>query len=53
MSLIPKRSEFTGVQKLFLLWGEIGYKIDHYISYRVFFRCEATKAHKATDEIAG
>ena len=37
LSLTPKRSEFTGVQKLFLLWREIGDKIDHYISYRVFF----------------
>ena len=36
ISLTPKRSEFTGVQKLFLLWREIGDKIDHYISYRVF-----------------
>ena len=37
ISLTPKRSEFTGVQKLFLSWPEIGDKIDHYISYRVFF----------------
>ena len=37
--LTPKRSEFTGVQKLFLLEHEIGNKIDHYISYRVFFLC--------------
>ena len=36
ISLTPKRSEFTGVQKRFLLWREIGDKIDHYISYRVF-----------------
>ena len=43
LSFTPKRSEFTGVQKLFLLWREIGDKIDHYISYRVFFLCEATK----------
>ena len=43
LSLTPKRSEFTGVQKLFLLWREIGDKIDHYISYRVFFPCEATE----------
>ena len=35
--LTPKRSEFTGVQKLFLSWPEIGDKIDHYISYRAFF----------------
>ena len=39
----PEPAEFTGVQKLFLLWREIGDKIDHYISYRVFFLCEATK----------
>ena len=43
ISLTPKRLEFTGVQKLFLLWREIGDKSDHYISYRVFFQCEATK----------
>ena len=43
ISLTPKRSEFTGVQKLFLLWREIEDKIDHYISYRVFFLCEATE----------
>ena len=43
ISLTPKRSKFTGVQKLFLLWREIGNKIDHYISYRVFFLCEARK----------
>ena len=43
LSLTPKRSEFTGVQKLFLLWREIGDKIDRYISYRVFFLREATK----------
>ena len=43
ISLTTKRSEFTGVQKLFLLWREIGDKIDHYISYRVVFLCEATK----------
>ena len=42
ISLRSARS-FTGVQKLFLLWREIGDKIDHYISYRVFFLCEATK----------
>ena len=46
------RSEFTDVQKLFLLWREIEDKIDHYISYRVFFLCEATK-EPATDEITG
>ena len=43
ISLTAKRSEFTDVQKLFLLWREIGDKIDRYISYRVFFLCEATK----------
>ena len=43
ISLTPKRSEFAGVQKLFLLCREIGDKIDRYISYRVFFLCEATK----------
>ena len=37
ISLTPKRSEFTGVQKLFLSWPEIRDKIDHYISDRVFF----------------
>ena len=43
ISLTAKRSEFTDVQKLFLLWREIEDKIDHYVSYRVFFLCEATK----------
>ena len=43
VSLTPKRSEFTGVQKFFLLWCEIGDKIDHYISYRVLFLSEAAK----------
>ena len=37
------RSEFTDVQKLFLLWREIEDKIDHYASYRVFFLCQATE----------
>ena len=37
------RSEFTDVQKLFLLWHEIEDKIDYYISYCVFFLCEVTK----------
>ena len=36
---------------LFLLWRETGDKIDHYISCRVFFPCEATDAVPATDEI--
>ena len=31
------RSEFTDVQKLFLLWREIEDKIDHYVTYREFF----------------
>ena len=35
------RSEFTDVQKLFLLWREIEDKNDHYVSLRVFFLCEA------------
>ena len=52
VSLTPKRSEFTGVQKLFLLWREIGDKIDHYISYRVFFFCVKQRKVPATDEIA-
>ena len=43
ISLTPKRSEFTDVQKLFLLRHDIGDKIDHYILSRVFFLCEATK----------
>ena len=43
ISLTPKRSEFTGVLKVFLLWRETGDKIDHYISYLVFFLCEATE----------
>ena len=43
ISLSPKRSEFRGVQKLFLLWRDSRDKIDHYISYHVFFLCEATK----------
>ena len=47
-----KLSEFTGVQKLFLLWREIGDKIDHYISYRVFFFCVKQRKVPATDEIA-
>ena len=51
LSLTPKRSEFTGVQKLFLLWREIGDKIDHYISYRVFFYVK--QQVPATDEITG
>ena len=38
-----KRLEFMDVQKLFLLWCEIEDKINHYILYRVFFLCEATK----------
>ena len=37
ISLTAKRSEFTDVQKLFLLWHEIEDKMDHYILYRVFF----------------
>ena len=48
ISLTPKRSEFTGIQKLFLLWREIRDKIDHYISYRVKQRIVP-----ATDEITG
>ena len=36
-----KISLTPGVQKLFLLWREIGDKIDHYIS--CVFLCEATK----------
>ena len=52
ISLTPKCSEFTGVQKLFLLRREIGDKIDHYIMYCVFFLCEATKV-PATDKITG
>ena len=43
ISLTAKCSEFTDVQKLFLLWREIEDKIDHYVSSRVFFLCEATK----------
>ena len=35
--------EFTDVQKLFLLWREVEDKINHYVSSRVFFLCEATK----------
>ena len=52
ISLTPKRSEFTGVQKLFLLWREIEDKIDHYISYRVFF-CVKQQKVTASDEITG
>ena len=37
------RSKFTSIQKLFLLWRETGDKIDHYVSYRVLFLCEATE----------
>ena len=51
-SLTPKRPEFTGVQKLFLLWRETGDKIDQYISCRVFF-CEKRQKVAATDEIIG
>ena len=43
ISLTAKRTEFTDVQKLFLLWREIEDKIDHYVLYRVFFLCEATE----------
>ena len=43
ISLTAKRSEFTDVQKLFLLRRDIEDKIDHYVSYRVFFLFEATK----------
>ena len=43
ISFTAKRSEFTDVQKIFLLRREIGDKIDHYASYRVFFLCEATE----------
>ena len=52
ISLTPKRSEFTGVQKLFLLWREIGDKIDHYILYRVVF-CVKQQKVSATNEITG
>ena len=37
------RSKFTSIQKLFLLWRETGDKIDHYVSYRLLFLCEATE----------
>ena len=37
ISLTAKRSEFTDVQKLFLLRREIEDNIDHYVSCRVFF----------------
>ena len=47
-----KISLTPGVQKLFLLWREIGDKIDHYISYRVFF-CVKQQKVPATDEITG
>ena len=50
--LTAKRSKFTDVQKLFLLWREIEDKIDHYISYRVFF-CVKQQKVPATDEITG
>ena len=46
------RSEFTGVQKLFLLWREIGDKIDHYISC-VYFFCVKRQRVPETDEITG
>ena len=42
ISLTAKRSEFTDVQKLFLLRREIEVNIDHYVSYGVFFLCETT-----------
>ena len=43
ISLTPKRSEFTGVQELFLLWRELGTK--SIITFRIvcFFLCEAGK----------
>ena len=47
-----KISLTPGVQKLFLLWREIGDKIDHYISYRVFF-CVKQQKVPATDKITG
>ena len=47
-----KISLTPGVQKLFLLWREIGDKIDHYISYHVFF-CVKQQKVPATDEITG
>ena len=50
ISLTAKRSEFTDVQKLFLLWREIEDKIDHYVSYRVF-SCVKQQKMPATDEI--
>ena len=43
ISPTARRSEFTDVPKLFLLWREIEEKIDHYVSYRMFFLREATK----------
>ena len=52
ISLTPKRSEFSGVQKLFLLWREIEDIIDRYISYRGFF-CVKQQKVPATDEITG
>ena len=52
MSITVKRSEFMDVQKLFLLWCEIEDKIDHYISYRVFF-CVKQQKVTASDEITG
>ena len=50
ISLTAKRSEFTDVQKLFLLWREIEDKIDHYVSYRVF-SCVKQQKMPATEEI--
>ena len=47
-----KISLTPGVQKLFLLWHEIGDKIDHYISYCVFF-CVKQQKVPATDKITG
>ena len=40
------------VVKRRMLWHEIEDKIDHFVSYRVFFLCEAKKLKMpATDEI--
>ena len=49
----PKRSEFTGVQKLFLSCLKTRDKIDHYISCRAFFLCVKQQNVAGTDEITG
>ena len=43
ISPTPKCSEFYKCSKAFSVMAWVEDKIDHYISYRVFFLCEASK----------